>query len=289
MDSREGGYVNKPIVVAEVGLNANGDLGIAKTMIQMAHGFGADYVKFQHRNLDKCYTQEKLDSTKITKYGKTVREEKQAMEFDRAAFDEIDDFCQSMGIKWFASPRSGDEVEFLTKYKPRFIKIAGGSQNNTDLLRAVHDSGIPVVMSTGMATEEELDTAFWLFQNNNHQIRYLLHCVSIYPTPHHQMNMNAIKTLQARYGDWCAIGFSNHSKEIIFTVQAAVMGAEMLEFHITLDRAMDGPDHYASFGPTGFERVMNHLSNIYEGWGSGDLGASQEEQAKGEGYLWRIP
>lgn len=280
--------MNKPIVVAEIGLNANGDLGIAKTMIQMAHAFGADYVKFQKRNLDKCYTQEKLDSTKVTKYGKTVREEKQALEFDRAEFDEIDDFCITAGIKWFASPRSAEDVEFLMQYKPRFLKIAGGSQNNIELLNAIKDTNVPVIMSTGMATEEELDFAFWELHNNNHQIRYLLHCVSIYPTPHSDMNMNALKTLQARYGDFCAIGFSNHSKEIIFTVQAAVMGAQMLEFHITLDRAMDGPDHFASFGPTGFERVMNHLDNVMQGWGSGDLGASAEEQAKGEGYLWRI-
>lgn len=280
--------MNKPLVVAEIGLNANGDLGIAKTMIQMAHSFGAHYVKFQKRNLDKCYTQEKLDSKKITKHGKTVRDEKLAMEFDRSEFDEIDDFCRETGIKWFASPRSGDGVDFLMKYKPRFLKIAGGSQNNIELLNAVKESGVPVILSTGMATEEELDFAFWEFQNNNHQIRYLLHCVSIYPTPHNQMNMNALTTLQARYGDYCAVGFSNHSKEIIFTVQAAVMGAQMLEFHITLDRAMDGPDHFASFGPTGFERVMNHLSNVHDGWGSGDVGASSEEQAKGAGYLWRI-
>ena len=280
--------MNKPIVVCEIGLNSNGDIGIAKTMIQMAHSFGADYVKFQHRNLDKCYTQEKLDSTKITKYGKTVRDEKLAMEFDRNEFDEIDDFCRDTGIKWFASPRSGDGVEFLMRYDPRFLKVAGGSQNNTELLTAIKECGVPVVMSTGMATEEELDSSFWELHNNKNQLRYLLHCVSIYPTPHHQMNMNALKTLQARYGDYCAVGFSNHSKEIVFTVQAAVMGAEMLEFHITLDRAMDGPDHFASFGPTGFERVMNHLDNIRQGWGSGDIGASPEEQAKGEGYLWRI-
>ena len=280
--------MNKPIVVCEIGLNSNGDIGIAKTMIQMAHSFGADYVKFQHRNLDKCYTQEKLDSTKITKYGKTVRDEKLAMEFDRNEFDEIDDFCRDTGIKWFASPRSGDGVEFLMRYDPRFLKVAGGSQNNTELLTAIKECGVPVVMSTGMATEEELDSSFWELHNNKNQLRYLLHCVSIYPTPHHQMNMNALKTLQARYGDYCAVGFSNHSKEIVFTVQAAVMGAEMLEFHVTLDRAMDGPDHFASFGPTGFERVMNHLSNVYDGWGSGSIGASPEEVAKGEGYLWRM-
>ena len=280
--------MNKPITVAEIGLNSCGDLGLAKTMIQMAHSFGADYVKFQKRNLDKCYTQEKLDSAKVTKYGKTVRDEKLAYEFDRAQFDEIDDFCKATGIKWFASPRSAEGVEFLMHYDPRFLKIAGGSQNNIELLNAVADTEVPVILSSGMATAEELDLAFWKFYNNDHQIRYLLHAVSIYPTPHHQMNMNALKTLEARYGDYCAVGFSNHSKEIIFTVQAAVMGAQMLEFHITLDRAMNGPDHFASFGPTGFERVMNHLSNVYDGWGSGDIGASAEEIAKGEGYLWRM-
>ena len=279
--------MSKPIVVAELGINCSGDMGIAKTMIQMAKSFGADYVKFQKRHIDQCYTQEKLDSTKITKYGKTVRDEKQAMEFDKEQFDEIDSFCRDVGIKWFASPRNPDDVYFLMNYNPEFFKIAGGSQNNIPLLEAIRGTKVPVILSTGMATEEELDYAFWYLHNNG-QIKYMLHCVSIYPTPHEQMNMNALKTLQARYGDYCAIGFSNHSKEIIFTVQAAVMGAEMLEFHITLDRAMDGPDHFASFGPTGFERVMHHLDNIAQGWGTGEIGASHEEQAKGEGYLWRI-
>ena len=280
--------MNRPLVTAEIGLNANGDIGIAKTMIQMAHSFGVDYVKFQKRTLDKCYTRDKLNSTKVTKYGKTVRDEKEAMEFGRAEFNEIDDFCQSVGMKWFASPRSGGDVEFLMPYSPRFFKIASGSQSNPDLIDAIKDTGVPVIMATGMATKQEIDAAVHNLWNNNHQIRYLLHCVSIYPTPHDKMNMNAISRLKALYGDVCSIGFSNHSKEIIYTVQAAVMEAKMLEFHITLDRAMDGPDHFASFGPTGFERVMNHLHNIDQGWGTGSLGASDEELAKGAGYLWRM-
>ena len=258
----------RPIVVAEIGINHNGDVGLAKANIGLAKGLGADYVKFQKRTVDVVYAKEDLDRPRISPWGKTNRDQKEGLEFGKAEYDQINDFCKAIGIGWFATPLDVGSLDFLMKYDPPFIKIASFDLTNTNLLRATRETGKPVILSTGMSTKEQIDAAVGLL---GHQLEYMLHCVSSYPTPDGDVNLSRMLTLREKYGDRCKVGFSNHSEHIIFNVASMVMEAAMIEFHITVDRNLYGSDQKSSIGPTGFKRIMEHINRILRGWGDGSL------------------
>jgi N-acetylneuraminate synthase len=264
----------KPIIVAEIGINHNGNLNIAKSLISMAKAFGADYVKFQKRDIDLVYTKEFLDSPLISFWGNTVRQQKNGREFNKEQYDEIDKYCCLNNIQWFSSVWDINSVDFISSYSPPFIKIPSACVLHKQLLRKVKNTNLPIILSRGMNTKENLDEAINILGD---KLEYILHTTSSYPTPNTEMNMTAIKTLQNLYGDKYKIGFSNHCIDIIYTVQAYIMGANMLEFHITLDRNMDGTDQSSSVGPTGFKKIMDHINNIEKGWGNGNLDIQPSE------------
>jgi len=279
--------MSSPKVVADIGLNHNGDLDRALRMCAIARTMGADYVKFQKRTIEKAYTKEYLDKPRQSKWGTTVREEKYGLEFDETNYKVIDTFCTRQGIKWFASPRDIDSVKFLAGFGVPFMKVASGSLVDFPLLDAICDTSIPMILSTGMAYGSEIDSAIRRIRERDGRIAYILHCVSLYPQPQNQMHMARIKTLKDTYGDIAKIGFSNHSESIIHCIQAAVLGAEMIEFHITEDRDLPGPDHHSSIGPTGFKRIIDHLKSLDGSMGDPNLNPTQEELDKGKSYPWR--
>ena len=267
--------MNRPVVVAEVGINHNGDVGLAQANVGLARGLGADYVKFQKRNVEKVYARMDLDRPRVSSWGKTNREQKLGLEFGREEYDKIDEFCKAIGIKWFATPMEPDSLAFLCDYDPPFIKVASFDVTNMELLEAIRATGKPVIMSTGMSTKEQIDRAIGVL---GHQLEYLLHCVSSYPTPDEDVNLSGMLALREVYGERGKIGYSNHSERIIYCVAATVLGAEMLEFHVTVDRNLYGSDQKASVGPTGFKRIMDHLASLERGWGDGSVEPRPSEE-----------
>jgi len=268
--------MKRPIIVAEIGINHNGDIKIAKNLIALASNYGADYVKFQKKTPDICVPDLQKDKIVDTVFGYPMKyiDYKKKMEFEEKEYDEIDCYCKKLGMKWFASIWDLPSLEFIKRYNPPFVKLPSASITDINILRAVKYSSIPVIMSTGMSTRKQIKNTVNEISDN---LKYILHTTSSYPTPNNEMNMKSIDTLKRLYGKKYKIGFSNHCADLIYTVQAYAMGAEMIEFHITLDRTMKGTDQWASIGPVGFRKIMNHINNIYKGWGDGKLCVQNSE------------
>jgi len=277
--------IRKPTLVAELGLNHNGEVSLAKAMIQLAAENGIDYVKFQKRNPELTYTQEYLDKPRKSRWGKTARDEKRGLEFGREEFDEIAEFCRGRDIGWFASVWDIESVEFMLPYEPEFFKVASACLTNIPLLEAIRATNVPVIMSTGMSTEEEVAAAVKLLGRDS--LMYLLHCVALYPCPDQEMRMSDLQRLQGRYGGSYGIGFSNHSPKILYCLQAACMRVEMIEFHITLSHDLPGPDHKSSLGPADVARLVGEINSVCNGWGYPGGPPLPEELTKGKHYLWR--
>jgi len=260
--------MRKPIVVAEVGINHNGDLEIAKANIGLAAGLGADYVKFQKRTVNVVYTPEYLAGSRDSPWGTTQRQQKEGLEFSKVEYDEIVETCKHLSIGWLCTPFDNDSLDFVLQYDPDYIKIASADLTNIDLLKAIHKSGKQAILSTGMSTKTQIDAALDALGG---ETAFLLHCVSTYPTPREQLNLSRVLTLQQDYGERCQIGYSHHSVDIIGIVAAMVLGAELVEFHVTIDRNLYGSDQQVSIGPTGFKRIMDHIKTVQLGWGDGSL------------------
>ena len=260
--------MNNVLLVGEIGLNGNGDLEITKKLINICHAFGVDYVKFQKRTLDKCYTQEELNKPRESPWGTTTREQKQGLEYSKEEYNEIDKYCKMVGIKWFASVWDIESVNFIESYDVPFIKIPSALISHIELLNSVRRSGIPVIISTGMSEWVEIETAISILGDN---LKYVLHTTSSYPTPVDEMNLNKITTLKdsAPISGSYKIGFSNHHQGTFFCTVAAVLGAEMIEFHVTLDRAMYGSDQAASIEPNGIRLIVDHIRDLDVAMGDG--------------------
>jgi N-acetylneuraminate synthase len=254
------------MIVAELGINANGDIDIAKKMIKNAKEAGCDFVKFQKRTIDVVYSKEELDKPRESPWGSTTREQKEGLEFNREEYDEIDRYCEEIGIKWFASPWDIQSVKFLEKYNCPYIKIPSALITDIDLLEEIRITKIPVIMSTGMSTQEEVRKATKYLGS---QIEYLLACTSTYPTVDEEVNLRFITTLKKEYPHY-RIGFSNHSPSAFFVSASAALGSEMIEFHYTLDRAMYGSDQAASIETGGMKRVVAYVRGIQRVLGTGE-------------------
>lgn len=276
-----------PIVVAEIGLNHNGSIEMAEAMISMAKSFGADYVKFQKRDIEKAYTRDYLSKRKSTSWGSSVRDEKYGLEFSEKDYDRIDAYCKSVGIRWFASMWDPGTVDFLMKYKPPFFKVGSACTNHWALIEKLMTTGVPLVVSTGMTDEADITKLVQMLQPTE-KLAYLLHCVSVYPCPDYLLNLRRIETLRRKF-EGVKVGFSCHSEKIIYPVAAFAMGAEMIEIHVTLDRSAEGPDHEASIGPNGFHKLMTYLRSASDGMGSGEIAPKPEEMSRVRSgqYPWR--
>lgn len=241
-------------VVAEIGINHNGSVDLAKKLISVAVAAGCDAVKFQKRTIDVVYTAEELAKPRETPFGLTNGDLKRGLEFGLDEYKEIDAFCKSVKMPWFASPWDEASVDFLEQFSTPVYKVASASLTDDSLLRYLRRSGKALIVSTGMSTLEEIDHALAVLGKQN---LILLHATSTYPSSYEELNLRAIPALAERYG--VPVGYSGHETGIPTSVCAAAVGACMVERHITLDRAMWGSDQAASLEPNGINRLVRDI------------------------------
>lgn len=247
------------LVIGEIGINHNGDVGIAKKLIDMARTAGCDAVKFQKRSLDIVYTKQFLDSPRESPWGATQRDQKQALELGEKEFDEIDAYCRQVGIEWFASSWDVPSQHFLRRYDLKYNKIGSPMVAHKELLDAVACERRVTFISTGMSTEVQIDEAVAIFRRYDCPF-VLMHCISEYPAAESALNLRSIVDLRQRYN--CPVGYSGHEVTMIPGAIAAMMGAVAVEHHITLDRAMYGSDQAASLERRGLEMLVGYIRTI---------------------------
>ncbi|KAA6463101.1 N-acetylneuraminate synthase [Acidobacteria bacterium AB60] len=241
-------------VVAEIGINHNGDIDLAKRLISVAVAAGCDAVKFQKRTVGVVYSPEELAKPRENPFGQTNGDLKRGLEFGQEEYEEIDAFCRSAKITWFASPWDEASVDFLEQFQVPVHKIASASLTDDNLLRHIRRTGKPIILSTGMSTYEEIDHAVDVLGK---QDLILMHTTSTYPANYDELNLRAIQTMAQRYG--LPIGYSGHETGIPTSVCAASLGACCVERHITMDRAMWGSDQAASLEPNGITRLVRDI------------------------------
>ena len=249
----------KTFIIAEVGINHNGNIKTAKDLIVMAKNAGCDAVKFQKRNIETVYTKEELDKSRKSPWGNTQRQQKIGLEFLRKDYDEIDNFCKTKEIIWFASAWDVKSLEFLDNYNLKHNKIASAMITHLEFLKQVAKRKKHTFISTGMSGYKEIDEAVKIFKDNNCPFE-LMHSVSAYPSPEDQLNLNIIKKLKDKYD--CAVGYSGHEPSVSPSVIAVTLGATSLERHITLDRSMYGSDQSASLEQRGLEELVATVRKI---------------------------
>ncbi len=263
-------------IIAEIGINHNGDINIAKKLIEKAKEAGADAVKFQKRTIDLVYTKEVLDSPRESPWGNTQREQKEGLEFGLEEHKEIDAFCNEKGIKWFASAWDIESQKFMRQFNLEYNKVASAMLTNYPLLEAIAEEKKYTFISTGMHTFEEIEKAVAIFKEAGCKFE-LMHCNSTYPMPDEEANLNLIKTLREHFG--CDVGYSGHEVGLTVSVAAAALGATSIERHITLDRAMYGSDQAASVEIEGFKRLIRMIRTVELAMGNGKKVISEKEQS----------
>ncbi|OGJ63443.1 N-acetylneuraminate synthase [Candidatus Peribacteria bacterium RIFCSPHIGHO2_02_FULL_53_20] len=241
-------------MIAEIGINHNGDMAIAKKLIDAAATSGCDAVKFQKRTVDTVYTKEELARPRENPFGTTNGDLKRGLEFGERQYKEIDGYCKTKGIMWLASCWDEASVDFMDQFNPPCYKIASASLTDDALLKYHRSKGKPILLSTGMSTLAQIDHAVEVLGKKD---LIVLHCTSTYPSKPEELNLRAITTLRERYG--VPIGYSGHEVGLSTSFAAAVIGACIVERHITLDRAMWGSDQAASVEPQGFERLTRDI------------------------------
>ena len=252
-------------VIAEIGINHNGDLDIAKQLIDVAVGAGCDAVKFQKRTPEICVPVAQRDQIRETPWGEmTYLDYKYKVEFEHDEYSAIDDYCRQQEIQWFASPWDVPSVDFLEKMNVVAHKVASACITDDELLAAMADTGKPVILSTGMSTIDEVDHAVEILGHDN---VILLHTTSTYPCPAEEVNLRTIDTLRDRYD--MMVGYSGHERGLQVSLAAVAMGAVALERHVTLDRTMWGSDHAASLEPQGIQHLVRDVRIIETAFGDG--------------------
>lgn len=255
---------NPCLFLAEIGINHNGDVGIAKKLIDVASLAGCEVVKFQKRTVDVVYTSEELAKPRESPFGETNGDLKRGLEFGQAEYAEVDEHCRRTPIIWIASCWDEASVDFIDQFNPPFYKIASASLTDDALLSHTRAKGKPIVLSTGMSTFDQIDHAVDVLGK---QDLVLLHCSSAYPSDYADLNLAVIPTLRERYG--VPIGYSGHETGIASSVAAAVLGACIVERHITLDRSLWGSDHAASLEPNGIMRLVRDTRLVETSLGDG--------------------
>ena len=254
-------------LIAEIGINHNGDLSVAKKLIDIAHSAGCQYVKFQKRTVEDVYTPEELAIPRESPFGTTTKEQKYGIEFTANDYYEIDAYCSRKGIKWFASPWDYNSITDIIEYGSCFYKIPSALLTSDDCIReCIKMSELPFILSTGMSTMDEIHHAVNLIPEG--RLYSILHCTSTYPSKEDEQNLNVITTLKRHFPD-TKIGFSNHSPGLTYMVGAMALGAEMIEFHITLDRTMYGSDQASSIEPEGVFKLGKYAKGMNVALGDG--------------------
>ena len=252
-------------VIAEIGLNHNGDMGICKKLIDVASAAGCDAVKFQKRTPEVCVPEKQKNVLRETPWGvMTYLEYRHRIEFGAEQYAEIDRYCREKSIQWFASCWDTGSVDFVARFNPVAYKVASASLTDGELLKHTVGTGKPIILSTGMSTQEEIDTAVALLDRTRLMV---MHATSTYPCPPRDLNLNMIHTLAKRYG--VPVGYSGHETGLQTTLAAVSLGACAVERHITLDRAMWGTDQAASVEPGGLHRLVRDIRIIESALGDG--------------------
>lgn len=264
LGSRPVGEGHPCYVLAEIGINHNGDTQIAEKLIDVAAFAGCEGVKFQKRTIEIVYTPEELAKPRETPFGETNGDLKRALELGPAEYEQIDEYCRRKSIAWTASCWDEGSVDFIDRFDPPFYKIASASLTDDALLRHTRAKGKPIVLSTGMSTLDQIDHAVDVLGKED---LVLLHCCSAYPSQYADLNLRAIPALRERYG--VPVGYSGHETGIASSVAAVVLGACMVERHVTLDRSMWGSDQAASLEPNGIMRVIRDIRLVETALGDG--------------------
>lgn len=252
--------------IAEIGINHNGSLEIAKQLINQAKAAGCDAVKFQKRTIDIVYSPDVLAQLRESPWGATQREQKEGLELGEAEYDAIDAHCRQLGIDWFASAWDIPSQQFLRRYDCKYNKVASAMVTNPAFLKEVASERRPTFLSTGMCTYEDIDRALEIFKAEDCPV-LLMHTVSTYPAANKDLNLSVMHALRQRYG--LPVGYSGHEPSVSPSIVAAVMGAVAIERHVTLDRAMYGSDQAASLALPGLLNLVGALRKIPECIGDG--------------------
>ncbi len=263
-------------ITAEIGINHNGDLFLAKKLIDTAVVAGCDAVKFQKRTVDKLYTQEYLSQPRTSPWGSTQRAQKEGLEFGKKEYDVIDAYCHEKGIEWYASAWDIDSQKFLQQYNCKYNKVASAMLTNEELLEEIAKEGKYTYIATGMSTYEEIDHAVDVFRK--YQCPYeLMHCNSTYPMPIEDANLKMIRVLSERYQ--CKVGYSGHEEGTLVSTCAVAAGATSIERHITMDKTMYGSDQKASIEPYELCRLVRDIRETERIMGTGNkvLSIAEEE------------
>ena len=253
-------------IIAEIGINHNGDIELAKKLIDGAADAGADAVKFQKRTLDRVYSQEELDKYRESPWGTTNRAQKKGLEFEKREFDIIDQYCKTHGISWFASAWDLESQDFLAQYPCHYNKVASAMITHTELLVKIAKQQRYTFISTGMSSIAEIQSAVNIFKE--HQCPFeIMHCTSTYPSKPEELNLSCIASLRDAFK--CKVGYSGHEVGLSTSVAAAALGATSIERHITLDRSMYGSDQAASIEIAGFKRLVRDIRTVEAAIGDG--------------------
>jgi N-acetylneuraminate synthase len=271
------------LVVAEIGVNANGSVETAKQMIRAAKDCGCDAVKFQKRTIDIVYTEEFLDSPRESPWGTTQRAQKEALEFGFDEYAQINEFCKVLGIPWFASAWDVGAFNFLKQFDLPYHKVASPMLKHKELLGMIAAEKKPTFVSCGMSDWDTIDTAVATFRLYECPFT-LMHCVSEYPCPEERLNLRMIQLLQARYG--CPVGYSGHEVSPWPSLVAATLGATVIERHFTLDRTAYGSDNPASLEPHGMEMLVKAIRGLPAMLGDGQRRLTEAEVANAMKLRW---
>ncbi|GHT02056.1 sialic acid synthase [Synergistales bacterium] len=266
--------MGKVFICAEIGINHNGDIGIAKKLIDAAYVAGCDAVKFQKRDIDLVYTLEFLDSPRQSPWGDTQRAQKEGIEFSSAQYDEINAYCGEKKIEWFASSWDIESQKFLRKYNLKYNKVASAMLTKYDLLNEMASEKRYTFISTGMSYYEEIDIAVEIFKKHNCPFE-LMHTNSTYPMKVSEANLHVISNLRTRYG--CKVGYSGHEEGTLVSIAAVALGATSIERHISLDRTMYGSDQKASIEPYELCGLVKDIRAVESALGDGEKVLSDAE------------
>jgi N-acetylneuraminate synthase len=275
-------------IIAEIGINHNGDIDIAKKLIDLAKFSGCNAVKFQKRTVEVVYTAAELAVCRESPFGKTNGDLKYGLEFELEEYQELDRYCREKGITWFASCWDEDSVDFIDQFDVPCYKIASATLTDDDLIRYTQSKGKPIILSTGMSTLAQIDHAIEVLGTED---LVILHATSTYPAEYPELNLSAITTMRQRWG--VPVGYSGHETGIPTSVAAVALGACVMERHITLDRAMWGSDQAASLGPGGIIKMVQGIRLIEMSMGDGvkrvferELPVIKKLRRKGQVYAY---
>lgn len=274
INGRKVGDGHPVYIIAEIGINHNGDLNVAKKLIDVAVWTGCDAVKFQKRTPEVVVPPDQRDKMRETPWGYiSYMDYRYKVEFGYDEYAEIDRYCRDRGIDWFVSPWDEASVDFIEQFDPVVYKIASASLTDHNLLRHIKETGRPIIISSGMSTIDQIEQAMDIVGTDNVA---LMHTTSSYPCPPEELNLHMITTLREKYN--CPIGYSGHEVGLPTTVAAVALGANLVERHITLDRAMWGSDQAASVEPGGFERLVKYIRTVEQAMGDGVKRVYDSEQ-----------